>query len=308
MQWKKMLKAGAKYISNSDYRFLINAGFGKCDSMNDEDYLKKKYSIIMGKELNLDNPQTFNEKLQWLKLYDRKPEYTMMVDKIEVRKYIAETIGEEYLIPCLETWDRAKDINFDDLPNQFVLKCNHNSGTGMCICKDKTKIDFKKVQNGLDKGLRENFYLHAREWPYKNVKRRIIAEQFMGNNLIDYKFYCFNGEPKFLYVALANITDGKKDDLLSFYTLDWKPAPFYRKDHKPFPYKINKPDSLDEMLNIARILSEDIPFVRVDLYEVEGKIFFSELTFSPGGGFGQFYPQIWEEKIGGWLELPGRKE
>lgn len=303
-----ILKKFRKKIKNpkSLFRSLGHRGFFYW--MDDKSYLEKVFRIEFGRGMDLNNPRTFNEKIQWLKIYNHNPEYTMMVDKIEVRKYIEKTIGEEYLIPCLGIWDSAEDIDFDALPNQFVLKCNHNSGTGMCICKDKTKIDFKKVQNGLDKGLRENFYLHAREWPYKNVKRRIIAEQFMGNNLIDYKFYCFNGEPKFLYVALANITDGKKDDLLSFYTLDWKPAPFYRKDHKPFPYKINKPDSLDEMLNIARILSEDIPFVRVDLYEVEGKIFFSELTFSPGGGFGQFYPQIWEEKIGGWLELPGRKE
>lgn len=274
----------------------------------DKLYLKLKYYLKLKKRLNLRNSQTFNEKLQWLKLYDRKPAYTMMVDKIEVRKYIRDTIGEEYLIPCLGTWDRAEDIDFDTLPNQFVLKCNHNSGLGMCICKDKATLDIRNVRKKLNKGLKQKYYYSGREWPYKNVKPRIIAEKYMGQELIDYKFYCFNGEPKFLYIALANIKNGQKDDLLSFYTLDWKPAPFYRKDHKPFPYALNKPKSFEEMLEVVKKLSKDIPFVRVDLYEVEGHIFFSELTFSPGGGFGIFYPEEWEQTLGDWLKLPNEQE
>lgn len=269
----------------------------------DKLYLKLRYRQLMHKKLNLKNSQTFNEKLQWLKLYDRRPEYTMMVDKIEVRKYVTQTIGEEYLVPCLGVWNKAEDIDFNTLPNQFVLKCNHNSGTGMCICKKKMTLDINKTRKELNIGLNEKFFYNSREWPYKNVKPRIIAEKYMGDILIDYKFYCFNGEPKFLYVALANIKDGKKDDLLSYYTLDWKPAPFYRKDHKPFPHPIDKPNNFDEMIDISKKLSKNIPFVRVDLYNIENQIYFSELTFSPGGGFGAFYPNKWEKEFGDWIIL-----
>ena len=162
-------------------------------SLNDEEYLKKAFKLNMGKELNLDNPQTFNEKLQWLKLHDRKSEYTIMVDKYLARDYIAKTIGEEYLIPLLGVWDSPDEIDFDALPDQFVLKCNHNSGLGMCICKDKSKLDIEKVKKELQKGLNENYYLHRREWPYKDVPRKIIAEKYMvdesGTELKDYKFF-----------------------------------------------------------------------------------------------------------------------
>ena len=167
MNINKYIKAVYKVITNKNYRFFILSEKGVYDDMDDENYLKRKYKACLGKELNLDSPKTFNEKLQWLKLYNRKPEYTMMVDKYAVRKYIADTIGEEYLIPLLGVWDNPDDIDFDALPNQFVLKCNHNSGLGMCICKDKSKLDIDKIKAELRKGLQQDYYLTGREWPYK---------------------------------------------------------------------------------------------------------------------------------------------
>ena len=196
MKIKKYIKALWKYITNPRYRFLINAGLGKYNKMPDEEYLKKMYYATMGKQLNLDNPQTFNEKLQWLKLHNRKDIYTVMVDKYLVRDYIKEKLGEEYLIPLLGVYDKPEDIDFDKLPNQFVLKCNHNSGLGMYICKDKSKLtkrDFKKIRKELSRGLKEDYYLSGREWPYKNVPRKIICEQYMVDSetkdLYDYKFF-----------------------------------------------------------------------------------------------------------------------
>ena len=176
---KKYLLAGIKYLTNSDYRFLIDSGRGKYNDMPDKEYLQRKFRAKLGTSLNLDCPQTFNEKLQWLKIYNRTPEYTVMVDKYKVRDYIAQMLGEEYLIPLLGVWDDPEDIDFDALPNRFVLKCNHNSGSGMCICKDKSKLNIAKVKAGLRKGLKQDYYLTGREWPYKDVPRKIIAEKYM---------------------------------------------------------------------------------------------------------------------------------
>lgn len=206
---KKYCKAAFKYMVNADYRFKIDSARGKYNDMPDREYLQRRFQAELGKSLDLDNPQTFNEKLQWLKLYNRKPEYTMMVDKYKVREYIAQTLGEEYLIPLLGVWDDPDEIDFDALPDQFVLKCNHNSGLGMCICKDKSKLDISKVRAELRKGLKENYYIRHREWPYKDVPRKIIAEKYMVDDsncgeLTDYKFFCFNGVPKFMYISNDN--------------------------------------------------------------------------------------------------------
>ena len=204
MRINRLLKAGTKYIKSADYRFLIHTGLGIYDYLSDEEYVKRKYRACFGRKLNLENPQTYNEKLQWLKLYDRKPEYTRMVDKYRVREYIAQTIGEEYLIPLLGVWEDPEDIDFDALPDQFVLKCNHNSGLGMCICKDKSKLDIKKAKRELKKGLKQDYYLTGREWPYKDVPRRIIAEKYMvdesGTELKDFKVLCFAGKAKMIQV------------------------------------------------------------------------------------------------------------
>jgi hypothetical protein len=263
----------------------------------------------MKKELDFENPQTFNEKLQWLKLYDRKPEYTMMVDKYKVRDYIAEKLGEEYLIPLLGVWDDPDDIDFDALPNQFVLKCNHNSGTGMCICKNKSKLDIKKVKKELKKGLKENYYLTGREWPYKDVPRKVIAEKYMKDNsateeLTDYKLMCFDGKVKCSFVCSERFS--KSGLKVTFYDTDWKVMPFerhYPKSRNP----IKKPYGYEKMVELAEKLSKNIPFVRVDFYEINGKIYFGELTFFPGTGLEEFTPFDWDKTLGSWIKLPNKR-
>ena len=270
-------------------------------------YLKIKYRLGMKKKLNLENPQTFNEKLQWLKLYDRNPEYTKMVDKYEVRKYIAEKIGEEYLIPLLGVWDNPDDIDFDKLPNQFVLKCTHNSGLGMCICKDKSKLDITKVKKELKKGLKQKYHLHGREWPYKNVKPRIIAEKFMvdesGIELKDYKIFCFNGTPEYVEVDFNRFVEHR----LNPYDFNWEPLNFCDSSKNDYSADIKKPEKLNEMRKIAEILSAGFPYLRVDFYSIYSQIYIGELTLFPGSGYIQFEPASTDLKYGNLLRLEGIK-
>ncbi|MCD8007048.1 MAG: glycosyl transferase [Oscillospiraceae bacterium] len=274
--------------------------------MPDKMYLSLKFRVMMGKKLNLKNPQTFNEKLQWLKLYDRKPIYTTMVDKYEAKKYVASIIGEEYIIPTLGVWDSPDEIDFDSLPDQFVLKCNHNSGRGMCICTDKSKLDIEAVKRGLQKGLNENYYITNREWPYKDVPRKVIAEKYMvdgaDTELKDYKFMCFGGRAYCSFVCSDRFSeDGLK---VTFYDREWKKMPFIR--HYPSSVEdIEMPKQYYAMMDFAEKLSKDIPFVRVDFYEVEGHLYFGELTFYPGSGMEEFEPEEWDYKLGDWVKLPG---
>lgn len=276
-----------QYVEDKDYRTIINANLGLYDCLSDDKYLRKLFKAHFHRELDLLNPQTFNEKLQWLKLYDRRPEYTMMVDKYKVREYIAQTLGEEYLIPLLGVWEDPDEIDFDALPNQFVLKCNHNSGLGMCICKDKAKLDIPEVKSELRKGLKENYYLSGREWPYKNVPRKIIAEQYMKDNYLnelrDYKFFCFNGKVDCVMVCLGRFTEETK---FYFFNKEWKLMRLnIRGKNAPEGFSISKPHCMDEMFQIAATLSEGLPFARVDLYECNKKIYFGEITFFPDSGF-----------------------
>ena len=266
-----------------------------------------------GRRLNLSNPSGFNEKLQWLKAFDHCPEYSDYVDKVRVRDYVKKTVGEKYLVPLLGLWDNPEQICFDSLPDQFVLKCNHNSGAGMCICRDKSRINVRNVRDELRKGLNKKNYYESREWPYKNVVPKILCEPLIIDHdpknttgtLIDYKFYCFNGEPKFLYVGTDDISSGAKGELkLSFFDLDWKTPPFYRADHRPISIIVEKPERFDEMISVAKELSKGIPFVRIDLYWVNKQVYFSEMTFFPGGGYGFFSPKEWEEELGSWISLP----
>lgn len=302
MRVKKLLKAGTKYLLSSDYRFLINAGFGLYDKMPDAEYLKRKYRACMGKELNLENPQTFNEKLQWLKLYDRKPEYTMMVDKVRVRDYIARTIGEEYLIPLLGIWEDPEDIDFDTLPEQFVLKCNHNSGLGMCICKDKSKLDIPKVKRELKKGLKQDYYLTGREWPYKDVPRRIVGEKYMvdesGTELKDFKVMCFGGKAKLIQVHRGRFEKHTQD----FYDTEWNKKDIYQMCDQT-NIIMDKPSFLDEMLALSEQLSVNIPQLRVDWYGINDKLYFGELTFFDASGFDYFEPEEWDYTLGSWIDL-----
>lgn len=270
----------------------------------DKTYIKIKYRMKFHRKIDLKNPKTFNEKLQWLKLYDRKPVYSTMVDKFEAKKYVASLIGEEHIIPTLGVWERFEDIDFDVLPNQFVLKCTHDSG-GLVICRDKSKLDKVAAEKKINASLKTNYFFQGREWPYKNVKPRIIAEQYMeessGKDLIDYKFYCFNGTPEYLYVSTG--LENHATASISFLTLNWEFAPFGRSDFKTFTELPPKPTKLDEMLRLAERLSAGYKFLRVDLYQIENQIFFSELTFSPCGGMMPFDPPEWDKELGKLIDL-----
>lgn len=264
-------------------------------------YLQLVYYIKMGKRLNITNPKSFNEKIQWLKLYDRRLEYTKMVDKYEVRKYISEIIGEQYLIPILGVYNNFEEIDFSKLPNKFVLKCTHDSG-GLVICKDKNKFDMEKAKMKINNCLKRNYYFQWREWPYKNIKPRIICEKYMvdesGIELKDYKFMCFNGQVKCLFVCLnRNSSNGLNVD---FYDMDWNPMPFERH-YSSSGTTIPKPKNFDMMVEFSKKLSKDIPFVRVDFYETNGQLYFGELTFYPGSGYEEFKPESYDYLLGSWI-------
>jgi hypothetical protein len=252
----------------------------------DSVFLKIKYKKLFKKALDLKNPQTFNEKLQWLKLHDRKPEYTDMVDKYAVKKYVADKIGTQYIIPTLGVWDSFDEIDFDKLPNQFVLKCTHDSG-GVIICKDKKTFSVQKAKEKINNNMKQNFYYLGREWPYKNVKPRIIAEKYMSDNdyvPIDYKIYCFNGKPYKIMLCL----DRDKEDATKFYSFDfqWNLLRHNGWGKKaPEDFTLPKPINLDKMYEFSAELSKNIAFLRVDFYEVNEQLYFGELTFYPDSGF-----------------------
>ncbi len=261
----------------------------------------------MGYPLDVMNPKTFNEKLQWLKLHDHNPEYTRMVDKYEAKKYVAETIGEQYVIPTLAVYDRVEDIDFASLPDQFVLKCTHDSG-GVVICKDKSKFDIEKAKAKLARGLQRNFYCQTREWPYKNVKPRIIAEQYMSSDdggsggLTDYKVHNFNGIPKVILVCRDRFkASGLTED---FYTAEWQHIDLKRPDLNNAIYKEPRPAKFEEMLQLSAALAKKTSFVRTDFYCIDDKIYFGEITFFPASGIKPFEPAAWDDKLGEWLKIP----
>jgi len=294
-------------LAKTDRLILAMERRGLIPRMSDEEYIRRMWRVKMDYPLDLENPKTFNEKLQWLKLHDRRPEYTTMVDKVKAKEYVAGIIGEEHIIPTLGEWDDPNEIDFDALPNQFVLKCNHNSGLGMCICKDKSKLDIEKVKAELRKGLKQDYYLTFREWPYKKVARKILAEQYLedktqNNGLIDYKFFCFNGEPKLLFVATERFSEGgTKED---FFDLEWNYLHLTEIPCAHSEMKIEKPHNLSAMILFSKKLSVGIPHIRVDFYEIGGKIYFGELTFANAAGFCRYEPRNWDYMMGDWLELP----
>lgn len=271
--------------------------------LGDETYVKLYYLFHMLKPLDLERPQTYNEKLQWLKLHDKRPEYTQMVDKIAVKEYVANIIGNEYIIPTIAIYNKPEDIDFDQLPNQFVLKVTHDSG-GIFVCKNKQTINKKEVIKKMKWGIKRTFYKLNREYPYKDVPRRIIAEQYMedesGYELKDYKIFCFDGKPKLLFVATDRQIHKTKFD---FFDLDWNHLPF-TNGHPNNPKPILKPKNFEKMLEIAAKLSKGIPHVRVDLYNIDGKIYFGEMTFFHWSGIVPFVPEEWDYKIGDMLHLP----
>ena len=269
--------------------------------------------------INWKHPRSFSEKLQWLKVYDRNPMYTDLVDKIKVKPIVAGKIGSEFVIPTLKIWDSAADICFDELPNQFVLKTNHAGGSsGVIVCSDKAKLNKDICIKALEQSLSSDTYYYGREWPYKNIQRKVFAEVFLSDekneDLTDYKFFCFNGEPKFCQV----IRDRHKKETIDFYDMDWNHMPFVGLNpvarngltsvarHGLTP--VARPGNLVEMKDICRKLAKDIPFVRVDLYVIDDKKYFGELTFYPASGLGVFTPEEWNNRLGGLLTLSNAME
>lgn len=275
---------------------------------SDEQFVKWKYYLNFHKKLNLEAPRTFNEKQQWLKLNNQQEEFTHMVDKYEAKIIAARMMGKEFIIPTLGIYDSFEEIDFSKLPQKFVLKCTHNSG-GVVICKDKNSFDIEKAKRFLNKYLERNPYFSTREYPYKNVKPRIIAEEFMSDGrteeegLTDFKFFCFNGEAKFLYVSQG--LEDHETAGISFFDLNGKRLPFKRLDFRPVLY-FEPPKLFEDMKIVADNTAKRIkaPFVRIDLYEVNNRIYFSEFTFFPCSGMIPFDPPEWDEKIGSWLKLP----
>lgn len=277
----------------------------------DKTYLQLLYRFKMGHRLDLNHPKTFTEKIQCLKLYNRRPEYTLMVDKYAVKKYVADIIGEKYIIPTLGVWDKPEDIDWDALPNEFVLKTTHGGGSGgVVICKDKKTFDRNKAILTLRDSMNGDIYRSLREWPYKDVKKRVLAEKYMApkdmvNNpiydLSDYKFFCFNGEPKYCQV----IRDRHSKESIDFYDMNWRHQefvglnPIASNGINPVP----RPLLLDDMICICHKLSENMKFVRIDMYVIDNRIYFGEITFYPASGMGLFNPDKWNEELGNLISL-----
>lgn len=284
----------------------------------DKTYLKLMYRFMMGRSLDLKHPKRFSEKLQWIKLYDRKPEYTTMVDKITAKSYVASIIGDKYIIPTLGTWYHFDEIDFDTLPNKFVLKTNHGGGgIGVVICKDKANFDKGRAKKLLEQSLKKSTYLYYREWPYKNVKPMILAEQLLedkdengrelnlqnDDGISDYKFYCFDGIPKVIMIASNRFTTHN----FNYFDMDFKPLPITSVEGKPIDNSlIRKPSSFEEMKTIAKALSRGLSHVRVDLYEVSGKPYFGELTIFDSSGYDNLNSDTVDLLWGSWMTLPSK--
>ncbi len=287
------------------FRYHISRTIAKC--LPDKLYLSIKFRTRLGYWMDWSKPETFGEKLQWLKIYDRHPEYTQMVDKVAAKVYAADIIGKEYIIPTLDIYNSVDEIDFNKLPNQFVLKCTHDSG-GQVICKDKNKLDVENVKKKLRKGLKRTYIIQNREYPYKNVPRRIIAEKYMQNGtdseLTDYKFFCFNGKARYCQV----IADRHTDETIDFYDREWKHQPFIGLQpnaHHALTLH-HEPDNYEMILNLVDKLAEKIasPFVRIDFYVINCHPYFGEITFFPASGIGVFKPQEWNLKLGEMIKLP----
>lgn len=300
------VKKASKFLSDSDYRFLVLAGRGWNGHVPAETFLKRNYRIRMGRELDLENPKTYTEKLQWLKLYDHRPEYTVMVDKYTAKQHVTDKIGQEYVIPLLGVWERAEDIDFDVLPERFVLKTTHDSGSYV-VCKDKSKLDIPATRKRMAKFLKRKYYDCNREWPYKNVTPRIIAEEYMEESLSgelrDYKFFTFGGVPKILYIAQGRGAD--EPTVADFFDMEFNHLPV-TIDHDMAPVAPERPECFEEMKRLAAILSQGTPQLRVDFYEVNGKVYFGEMTFFHCSGMEAFHPEEWDRIFGDWVILPER--
>ena len=273
---------------------------------SDKTYIKLAYRLRMGRNLNLKSPITFTEKLQWLKLYDRNPIYTKMVDKGYAKEYASAILGPEYIIHTIGEWDNPNVIDWEKLPDSFVLKTTHGGGgEGVIICPEKSSINQESIISKLNRCLKQDIFLSSREWPYKNVKKRIIAEEMIcvpeGEELMDYKFFCFNGQVKFFKVDFGRF----QEHHANYYDVNGNILPFGEIRFRPIhDHKIAIPDKLSEMISLAEKIAIDKPFIRVDFYYIKGKILFGEMTFYPAGGFGKFTEDKWDYIIGEYLTIP----
>jgi hypothetical protein len=267
---------------------------------SDRLYISIKYRLCFGEPINLDNPSSFNEKLNWLKLHDRNPLYTILVDKYEVKKYVSNVIGSKYIVPSYGVWDKFENIDFENLPNSFVLKATHDS-SGALICSNKSSFDFMGASKHLNKVLNRNYFYSCREWPYKNVQPRIIADEYLKDDkngvLLDYKFLCFNGVPIYMYCTVKG-----NDIFENFYDMNFNPVNFYRGYKRKSP-EFSKPINFELMKTLACKLSKNIPFVRIDFFEVNEKVYFGEYTFFDWGGFKKFSSKDVDLFLGDLIEL-----
>lgn len=293
------------FIENPQYFITSPASKGWLNWVPDSLYLKVLYRVIMGRKLNLKNPKEYNEKLQWLKLNDRKPEYSTMVDKYEVRGYIEDLLGDKYLIPCLGIYDSVDDIDIDALPDRFVLKCTHDSGS-VEICKDKSSFDIEGARHRLSQAMKRNYYATYREWPYKYVKPRIIAEGYLegdGGDLKDYKVMCFNGEAKIVEVHENRFVEGKVHTQ-TFYDREWNIVPLTQVETVTVDRPSERPRQLDEILRLSELIAKDMYHARIDWYIEGDKIYFGEITFFDGSGFESFSTPEMERMLGDMIKLP----
>ena len=293
------------FIENPQYFITSPASKGWLNWVPDSLYLKVLYRVIMGRKLNLKNPKEYNEKLQWLKLNDRKPEYSTMVDKYEVRGYIEDLLGDKYLIPCLGIYDSVDDIDIDALPDRFVLKCTHDSGS-VEICKDKSSFDIEGARHRLSQAMKRNYYATYREWPYKYVKPRIIAEGYLegdGGDLKDYKVMCFNGEAKIIEVHENRFVEGKVHTQ-TFYDREWNIVPLTQVETVTVDRPGERPRQLDEILRLSELIAKDMYHARIDWYIEGDKIYFGEITFFDGSGFESFSTPEMERMLGDMINLP----
>jgi hypothetical protein len=303
----RKLVSHALRIPYGIFNFLAYRGFFKW--IPDELFLKMRYRATMGKKLDLNTPRTFNEKLQWLKIHDRNPLYTTLADKYAVREYIRKKLGEEYLIPLVGgPWQNANEIDFDRLPNQFVLKCTHDSG-GIVICRDKDELDIKSAKKMLNRKLRKNYFYWGREWPYKNIKPQIIAEKYVGNNTdriqhqpVDYKIFCFDGEPKIIMTVTGG-HDNERNIIRRFYDVEWNKQKIGVHGKNNYSEAESQPAQLSQLLDISKKLSTGIKHVRLDFYIINETIKFGEFTFYHMSGFEKFSPEKWNLKLGKWINI-----
>lgn len=274
----------------------------------DRIYLQIVYFKHFRRFINFNNPKTFNEKIQWLKLNYRNEEYTKLVDKYRVKQYITKLIGEEYVIPTLGVWNNVDDIDFKSLPEKFVLKCNNDSG-GIVICKNKKDFDEAKAKSFLKERLKNNGYWYGREWPYKNVKPCIIAEKYMEDSISkdikDYKFFCFNGSMEFFDIDIDRFIEHRAN----YYDRNGNFLPFGKTYCPPdYTKKIEMPKNLDKMIELAETISHNTVLSRIDFYEIDGQVYFGEITFYPGSVFSPFTDEKWDYKLGDMIDLPNIKK